>query len=150
MTQHSETRDVPYSADLMFQVVADVEAYPQFLPWVVALRVRSRTREQGRDILIAEMAVGYGALRERYTSRVTIDPAARSIDVVAIDGPFKRLENHWRFVPDGEACTIEFSIVFEFANRFLQATAGSAFAKVLLKMTDAFEARARALSQVSL
>ena len=147
MTQHSETRVVPYSADLMFQVVADVEAYPQFLPWVLALRIRSRSREEGRDILIAEMAVGYGALRERYTSRVTIDPAARSIDVVAIDGPFKKLENHWRFVPEGEGCRIEFSIVFEFASRFLQTMAGSSFAKVLLRMTDAFEAKARTLSQ---
>ncbi len=150
MTIHSETRQVAYSADLMFQVVADVEAYPQFLPWVMALRIRSRTKEGAREVLIAEMAVGYGALRERYTSRVTIDPAARSIDVVAIDGPFKRLENHWHFIPDGDGCRIEFSIVFEFASRLLQAAAGSAFAKVLLKMTDAFEAKARKLSQPAL
>jgi coenzyme Q-binding protein COQ10 len=150
VTIHSETRQVAYSADLMFQVVADVEAYPQFLPWVMALRIRSRTKEGAREVLIAEMAVGYGALRERYTSRVTIDPAARSIDVVAIDGPFKRLENHWHFIPDGDGCRIEFSIVFEFASRLLQAAAGSAFAKVLLKMTDAFEAKARKLSQPAL
>ena len=78
VTEHSETRIVPYTADLMYAVVADVERYPEFLPWVVALRVKSRAREAERDILMAEMAVGYGALRERYTSKVTLDPALRA------------------------------------------------------------------------
>ena len=117
MTEHRETRLVPYTADLMFQVVADVEKYSEFLPWVVALRVLSREPGKGREILIAEMAVGYGALRERYTSRVTLDPAARTIDVVEIKGPFKTLENHWRFTPKAEGCEVEFSIAFEFASR---------------------------------
>lgn len=147
MTQHTETRTVPYSADLMFRVVADVEKYAEFLPWVQALRVKSRAREEGRDILIAEMVVGYGALRERYTSRVTLDPAARSIDVVEIEGPFKQLENHWRFAPAGEGCDVTFAIAFQFANRLLSAAADAAFGKVMLKMTDAFEARAKALSE---
>jgi len=89
--EHSETRIVPYAADVMYAVVADVERYPEFLPWVVALRVKSRTKEDAREILLAEMAVGYRALRERYTSRVSLDPAARTVDVVAIEGPFRRL-----------------------------------------------------------
>ncbi len=147
MTEHSETRIVPYTADRMFSVVADVERYPEFLPGVVALRVKSRQTEGGRDILLAEMAVGYRALRERYTSRVTLDPAARTIDVVAIDGPFHRLENHWRFIPEGAMTRTEFKVAFEFSNRLLQKAAGAAFEKVLLKMTDAFEARAANLSQ---
>ncbi len=130
----------------MFRVVADIERYPEFLPWVLALRVKSRDVEDGRDVLIAEMAVGYGALRERYTSRVILDPKARSIDVVEIAGPFKCLENHWRFSPEGEGCTVEFSIRFEFQNRLLQLTAGKAFETVLLRMTDAFAARAAALA----
>lgn len=146
MTEHSETRLVPYSADLMFQVVADVEKYPEFLPWVVALRVKSREQAEGREILIAEMAVGYGALRERYTSRVTIDRAGRRIDVEEIEGPFHCLENHWHFVPKGRECLVEFKIAFEFSNRLMQAMAGAAFGKVLMKMTDAFAARARELS----
>jgi coenzyme Q-binding protein COQ10 len=140
---HRETRLVPYPAELMYAVVSDVEQYPQFLPWVMALRVLSR-RDDG---LTAEMAVGYGALRERYTSEVRLDPAARTIDVVEIRGPFKTLENHWRFTPKGEGCEVEFSIAFEFQNRLLHSVAGNAFEKALLKMTDAFEARAAALSR---
>ena len=89
-----------YPADLMFQVVAAVEEYPEFLPWVVALRLLSREAAgDNGEILIAEMAVGYGALRERYTSRVTLDRTALTVDVVEIKGPFKQLENHWRFTP---------------------------------------------------
>jgi coenzyme Q-binding protein COQ10 len=145
---HHEKRVVPYPADLMYSIVADVEQYPKFLPWVVALRVLSR-RENG---LTAEMAVGYGALRERYTSEVTLDPVARSIDVVENHkgkkgGPFKCLENHWRFTPLDKGCAVDFSILFEFRNRLLHGVAGHAFEKVMLKMTDAFEARAAALSR---
>jgi coenzyme Q-binding protein COQ10 len=147
MTQHSETRIVPYTADLMFSVVADVERYPEFLPWVVALRVKSHEMEGGREILLAEMAVGYRALRERYTSRVTLDQDARRIDVVAIDGPFHRLENHWLFTPEDKSARVDFTVAFEFSSRLLQKAAGGAFEKVLLKMTDAFEARAASLSR---
>ena len=142
MISHHETRLVPYIAELMYAVVSDVEKYPEFLPWVVALRVLSR-RENG---LIAEMAVGYGGLRERYTSDVQLDPAARTIDVVQIKGPFKTLENHWRFTPKDDGCEVEFSIQFEFKSRLLHGVAGHAFEKVLLKMADAFEARAATLS----
>ena len=148
MISHRETRQVPYPAELMYQVVADVEKYPQFLPWVVALRVLSR-RDDG---LVAEMAVGYGGLRERYTSDVRLDPAARTIAVIEIEGPFKILENRWRFTPQkneegGEGCEVEFCIEFEFKSRLLHSVAGHAFEKVLLQMTDAFEARAEALSR---
>ena len=148
MIAHHETRLVPYPADLMYAVVSDVEKYPQFLPWVVALRVLSR-RENG---MTAEMAVGYGGLRERYTSDVALDPAGHRIDVVQIQdqkkaAPFKTLENHWRFTPKGDGCEVEFSIAFEFRSRLLHGVAGHAFEKVLLKMADAFEARAAALSR---
>jgi coenzyme Q-binding protein COQ10 len=149
VTAHSESRIVPYTADLMYAVVADVERYPQFLPWVVALRVRSRTAEEGREILLAEMAVGYRALRERYTSRVVLDRAAGTIDVAAIEGPFHRLENHWRFTPAIGGTKVEVTVNFEFSSRLLQAAAGRAFENVLFKMTDAFEARAASLSQNS-
>ena len=143
MIAHRETRIVPYTADLMYRVVAEVEKYPEFLPWVVALRILSRRG----DSLVAEMAVGYGALRERYTSEVKLDPAARRIDVVQTKGPFRQLENHWRFTPKGEGCEIEFSIAFEFRNRMLSKVAGNAFEKVMLTMADAFVARAAALSR---
>ena len=143
MISHRETRLVPYPAELMYAVVADVEKYPQFLPWVLALRVLSR-RDNG---LTAEMAVGYGGLRERYTSDVRLDPQARTIEVIETEGPFKTLENRWRFTPKDQGCEVEFCIEFEFKSRLLHSVAGHAFEKVLLKMTDAFEARAAALSR---
>jgi coenzyme Q-binding protein COQ10 len=146
VTTHSETRIVPYTADLMFQVVADVEQYPSFLPWVVALRVLSREHIRGRDVVNAEMAVGYGALRERYTSRVILDPQARTIDVAQTSGPFQQLENHWRFTPLASGCQVDFSLAYVFKSRLLNAVAGAAFGKVYVKMADAFEARAKSLS----
>ena len=146
MSVHSETRHVPYTAELMYRVVADVERYPQFLPWVVALRVLSREHAESREVVTAEMAVGYGALREKYTSRVILDPAALTIDVTQTSGPFRVLENRWRFTPDGEGCRVDFSIAYEFKSRLLNAVAGATFGKVYVKMADAFEARAKALS----
>ena len=146
MTAHSETRTVPYTADLMFEVVADVERYPEFLPWCVALRVLSREQVKNREVLTAEMAVGYGALREKYTSRVILDRNAKTIDVAQTSGPFKQLENHWRFTSVAEGCRVDFALAFEFRNRVLNAVAGAAFGKVYVKMADAFEARAKELS----
>jgi coenzyme Q-binding protein COQ10 len=125
----------------MYRIVSDIERYPLFLPWVAALRILSRDE----TALLAEMAVGYGPFRERYTSRVTLDPAARCVDAVAIKGPFRQLENHWRFTPENGGCRIDFAIQFEFVNPLLQAAASNAFEKILLKMTDAFVARAAEL-----
>jgi coenzyme Q-binding protein COQ10 len=143
MISHRETRIVPYPADLMYAVVSDVEKYPNFLPWVVALRVLSR-HETG---LTAEMAVGYGTLREHYTSEVTLDPIGRRIDVVQSRGPFKTLENHWHFVPHHQGCEVDFSILFEFKSRLLRGLAGRAFEKVMLQMADAFAAQAKKLQE---
>jgi coenzyme Q-binding protein COQ10 len=140
---HRETRTVPYTADLMYRVVAEVEHYPEFLPWVLGLRVKSRSG----NIVMAEMLVGYRSFRERYTSKVTLDPENHRIDVVQTDGPFRKLENHWRFTPQGESCEIDFTIDFEFKNRLMGAVAGAAFEKVLLRMSEAFEQRAAALSR---
>jgi coenzyme Q-binding protein COQ10 len=141
---HKETRRVPYSADLMFRVVSEVERYPEFLPWVLGLRVKSRS---GHTV-IAEMMVGYKGFREKYTSKVVLDPDHYTVDVTQTEGPFRKLENHWRFIPLGpDSCEVEFSIDFEFRNRILAAVAGAAFEKALLKMTEAFEARAASLSR---
>jgi coenzyme Q-binding protein COQ10 len=93
--------------------------------------------------------VGYRGLRERYTSDVVLDPAQHRIDVVQTKGPFKTLENHWRFMPKDQGCEVEFSIAFEFRSRWLHGVAGRAFEKVMLKMADAFEARADALSRAA-
>lgn len=147
MTTHSETRVVPYTADLMFAIVADVEKYPEFLPWVTALQLVGREQVKGREVLKARMTVGFRSFWESYTSRVVLDPAGRTIDVVQTEGPFRQLENHWRFTPAGEGCTVDFSIAFEFRNPVLNIVAGTAFGRVLLRTTDAFLARARGLSK---
>ena len=145
MISHTETRSVPYPAELMYAVVSDVEKYPQFLPWVVALRVLARKP----DGMSAEMAVGYGGLRERYTSDIKLTPAIHRIDVTQTSGPFEVLENHWQFTPrgDGQGCEVTFSILFEFKSRLLHSVAGAKFEKVMLKMADAFEARAKDIQE---
>ncbi len=148
VTAHSETRTVPYSADLMYAVVADVERYPQFLPWCMGLRVLSRQKDGSREIITAEMLVGFKAFRERYTSRIVLDPIARTIAVTQTEGVFRHLRNDWAFSPDGERCQVNFAIEFEFKNRLLGAIAGQAFAHVLIRMSDAFEARARAVESL--
>jgi coenzyme Q-binding protein COQ10 len=147
VTSHSETRIVPYTADLMFQVVADVEQYPNFLPWVSALHIVSREQANGREVLKAHMTVGFRKFRESYTSRVVLDRPGRTIDVVQTEGPFRVLENHWRFAPEGEGCKVDFTIEFVLRNPVLNAVAGAAFGRVLLRTEDAFIDRARKLSK---
>lgn len=149
MPRHRESRILPYTAEHMFAIVADVEAYPQFLPWVTGLKIVRRLSDTVFD---AEMRVGFAGITERYISRVTADPAAGTIDVVKTDGgPFRQLENHWRFTPkDGGRCDVEFTIAFEFRSLLLNMVAGKAFEIVMLQMAGAFEARAKALSQKAL
>jgi len=130
----------------MYSIVADVERYPQFLPWCAGLRVLSRAKEGDNDIVVAEMLVGFKALRERYTSRVVLDSRARSIDVTQTEGVFKRLDTRWRFAPEGEKCRLEFYIAYEFKSRLLNAAAGAAFNQVAKRMVLAYEARAKKLS----
>jgi len=146
VNRHSEARIVPHPVEVMYAIVADVGRYPEFLPWVTSLTVKSREWIDTREMLLAEMSVGFGALSERYTSRVMLDPERRRIDVAQTDGPFRVLENHWQFTPDPKGCRVDFAIAFEFRSRLLDAIASAAFERVMLKMTGAFEARARVLS----
>ena len=148
MTTHRESRIVPYTADLMFEVVAQVRKYPRFLPWVTDLEVlRHEGTDHGREALIARMTVGFSRFKESYTSRVTLDEAARTIDVVQIEGPFRVLENHWRFTPEGDGCRIDFAIAYEFKNMLLNLAVGAAFERVAKRMADAFEQRAAKLAR---
>lgn len=147
MTSHSESRVVPYPADLMFAIVADVERYPEFVPWTVSLRVLKREPFGEGEVLTAETVVGFRALRERYKSRVVLDPKARTVDVTQVDGVFRELENHWRFTPEDHGCRVDFSIRFKFKSKMLEAVAGAAFGLVVTQMTRAFEDRARTLSE---
>ena len=146
MPQHRESRVVPYDPDTMFAIVADVERYPEFLPWVVGLRVLSRAIDARKEIVIAEMQVGFSAFRERYTSRIVLDPAARRIDVRQVQGVFRELENCWHFMPEGEGCRIDFFVRFEFRSRLLGLIASNAMSLAVSTMTHAFEERARKLA----
>ena len=135
----------------MYAVVADVEKYPEFLPWVTRLKIVRRLSDTVFD---SEMRVGFAGLSERYVSRVILDPVARTIDVFKTDegpggrGPFRQLENHWRFTPKAEAtCEVAFAIAFEFRNALLNMVAGRAFQTVMMQMSSAFEARAKALAK---
>jgi coenzyme Q-binding protein COQ10 len=137
-------RRVQHSAAEMFALVADVEAYPKFLPLCRDLRLQEqRETEDGKVVLVAEMEVGYKAIRERFTSRVSCDPAKLDIKVEYVDGPFKHLENRWRFVETGEnTCTIEFDIAYEFRSRALALLVGGMFDTAFRKFAEAFETRA--------
>jgi coenzyme Q-binding protein COQ10 len=147
MPSHSESRIVSHSADSMFDIVADVERYPEFVPWCDALRILKREREGDDEILIAETIVGFKGMQERYTSRVRLDRLSHRSNIVQTEGVFKKMETHWRFTPMGERCKLEFSIMFEFKSRLLSAVAGKAFGIVVERMAQAFEQRARKLSK---
>jgi coenzyme Q-binding protein COQ10 len=136
-----ETRQLPYSAEQMFDLVADVGRYGEFLPWVVATRVRS---DDGQE-MIADMLVGFKSLREKFTSKVTKSRPER-IEVQYLDGPMRDLDNIWLFRPLGEhACEIDFSVSFSFRNALFEKLAGQYVDRAFRKMVAAFETRAEAL-----
>jgi coenzyme Q-binding protein COQ10 len=143
--RHSETRIVPYTADEMFAVVADVERYPEFLPWCAALTVLERETQGDVHILTAEMGIAYHGLSERYVSRVRLDKKAGVIEAVHIKGPFRRLDTRWQFVPLPKGSEIRFAIDFAFRSAILSAVAGVAFGLVAARMAAAFVKRADAL-----
>jgi len=143
MNSFTTQRQVPFTPEQMFDLVADVEKYPEFLPLCEALRVRQRsTDEEGRQVLVADMECGYKAIRERFTSRVTLNAEQRHILVEYIDGPFRRLENNWRFVESQQGCEVRFQIAYEFKSRMLQMLVGGLFDKAFRKFAEAFEQRA--------
>lgn len=135
--------EVPYTAAQMFDLVADVDRYPEFLPWCIALRIVDRDVTAGKGVLTADMVAAYKMFRERFRSRVMLDKEAGLIDVDYIDGPFRSLHNIWRFIDKPEGGSIvDFEIAFEFRNFLLQATAQAVFDKVFSRMSDAFIERA--------
>lgn len=136
-----ESRELPYSAEQMFDLVADVASYPQFLPWVVATRVKSDSESE----MIADMMVGFKALREKFTSRVRKERPTRIL-VEYIDGPLSRLSNSWHFEPlSAHGCRIDFCVDFAFRNAVFEALAGQYLDRAFRKMVGAFEERARSL-----
>jgi coenzyme Q-binding protein COQ10 len=144
MPQFSTKRRVQHSAQDMFDLVADVEKYPDFVPMCSAMRVRSSTdKGDGITVMVATMTVAYKLIRQSYTSRATLDRPNLTILVEYLDGPFKRMQNRWTFHPQGEhACDVEFYIDYEFRSRTLAALMGAVFDTVFRRMAAAFEQRA--------
>jgi coenzyme Q-binding protein COQ10 len=144
MPQFSTTRRVQHSASDMFDLVADVERYPEFVPLCRSLVVRKRMSESdGKKVIVADMTVAYKLIRETFTSRVTLDPAKFTILVEYLEGPFRRMNNRWSFRPAGaSACDVEFFLTYEFRSRALGLLMGGIFDAAFRRFAAAFERRA--------
>jgi coenzyme Q-binding protein COQ10 len=144
MPQFSTTRQVRHSASEMFDLVADVERYPEFVPMCQSLKVRKRSAAgEGKDVIVADMTIAYKLIRETFTSRITLDKQKLEILVEYLEGPFQRMNNRWTFKPtDERACDVEFFIVYEFRSRALGLLMGAVFDAAFRRFAAAFERRA--------
>jgi coenzyme Q-binding protein COQ10 len=150
MPKFAVTRRVAHAAQEMFDLVADVERYPEFVPLWEKLTVRSRRQENGKTVLIADTAIGYRSIRESFTTRVTLDPAGMAIDFGYLTGPFRRLSGLWQFEPQGPGeCLVHFSLDYEFRSRLLAMLMGALFDQAFRRFAAAFEARADEIYGVS-
>jgi coenzyme Q-binding protein COQ10 len=146
MPAHAEQKYLPYRPDQLYALVADIEKYPEFLPWCIGARVRER-----RDnVVIADLIIGFKMIRERFTSRVTLTPPAEGatprIDVAYIEGPMRQMSNRWLFKAEpGGGTMIDFHVEFEFRSKILETLIGTLFHEAVKRMVNAFEARAAAL-----
>ncbi|WP_197915940.1 type II toxin-antitoxin system RatA family toxin [Thiosulfatihalobacter marinus] len=145
MPTHAETRTLPYSADQMYALVADVASYPDFLPWCAAARIRSSTPEGAAEVMLADLVISFKVFRERFGSRVVLYPETRHIDTEYLDGPFKYMKSTWDFRDVAGGCEVEFFVDFEFRNLILQKAIGLVFNEAMHRIVAAFEARAREL-----
>lgn len=147
MPRHHETRPLPYAARQMYDLVADVARYPEFLPWNAAARIRSRKPlGDGREVMEADLVISFKVFRERFGSRVVLDPGALRIETEYLDGPFRHMRSTWDFRdrPEG-GCEVEFLVDFEFRNAILQKVIGVVFHEAMLRIVRAFETRAAQL-----
>ena len=140
MATHAERRALPYTPDQMYALVVDIERYPDFLPWCRAARI---TRRDG-DVLYADLVIGFGMFRERFSSKVSLSPP-HGIDVDYIKGPMRHLNNRWRFEPREDGCLIDFHVDFELRSAILDRAIGMLFHEAARRMVSAFEKRARAI-----
>lgn len=146
MPTHSETRPLPHSAQQMYDLVADVARYPEFLPWCAAARVRSVTPDGDSQVMQADLVISFKVFRERFGSRVVLWPEAQKIDTEYLDGPFKQMKSTWAFTPrDDGGCHVHFFVDFEFRNAILQKIIGLVFNEAMQRIVRAFEQRAVAL-----
>jgi coenzyme Q-binding protein COQ10 len=147
MPRHSENRHLPYEAAQIWQLVADVARYPEFLPWTGAARIRSRLplsdRGPGAEVMEADLVISFKVFRERFGSRVRLIPAENRIETDYLDGPFRYLHSYWQIDPDPSGgCQVRFEVDFEFRNRMLQAVIGVVFDEAMRRVVRAFERRA--------
>lgn len=140
MPRHTERRTLPYTPEQLFDLVADVGRYQEFLPWVAATRVRANSETE----MVADLVVGFRALKETFTSKVR-KTRPGEIEIDYVEGPLKYLHNSWKFVPQGAGTEVDFCVDFAFRNRLFEALAGQMFERALRRMIGAFEERARAL-----
>jgi len=147
MPRFSNKRRVLHTADQMFDLVADVERYPEFVPLCAALKVRQRNaKPDGLEVIVADMTVSFKLVKETFSSRVTLDRAGRKILVEYVSGPFSTLENRWTFEPkEGDACDVTFFIAYEFKSRMLAMLMGTMFDTAFARLSVAFEKRADAI-----
>ena len=148
MPTHSEKKILPHSARQMFDLIADIGTYPQFLPWCVAARIRgvSDLAEGSAQVIDAELVISFKLFREKFGSRVTLHPIEGKIDVEYLDGPFRYLNNHWVFrAVTPTSCEVDFFVDFEFKSAILQALIGVVFHEAMQRIVRAFEARAKVL-----
>jgi coenzyme Q-binding protein COQ10 len=142
MPTHSETRTLPYTAQQMYDLVADVGAYPKFLPWTAAARIRSRQDLGDHEVMLAELVISFKVFREKFGSRVTLWPEVMRIDTEYLDGPFRHMISKWEFRDVDGGVDVSFFVDFEFRNRILQGAAGMFFYDAMQRIVRAFERRA--------
>ena len=146
MPTHSEKRVLPYTAQQMYDLVADVGKYPEFLPWNAAARGRKVTPQpDGTEVMEADLVISFRVFRERFGSRVVLDPENMRIDTEYLDGPFKYMKSYWQFRDVEGGCEVEFFVDFEFKNMVLQNLIGVVFNQAMQRIVRAFEDRATAL-----
>ncbi|MEM0947663.1 MAG: type II toxin-antitoxin system RatA family toxin [Pseudomonadota bacterium] len=145
MPTHSETRALPYRAEQMYDLVADVARYPEFLPWCAAARVRSKVTEGESVVMLADLVISFKVFRERFGSRVVLRPATYQIDTEYLDGPFSHMKSTWAFRETADGCEVDFFVDFEFRNAILQTMIGVVFNDAMQRVVRAFERRAASL-----
>jgi coenzyme Q-binding protein COQ10 len=145
MPTHSETRFLPYTPQQMYDLVADVRRYPEFLPWTAAARIRSNEDRGDHWVMEADLVISFKVFRERFTSRVVLWPEAKKIDTEYLDGPFKHMKSNWAFSEAEGGCEVYFHVDFEFRNLILQKIIGVVFNEAMQRVVRAFEARAQEL-----
>lgn len=145
MPTHSETRILPYSARQMYDLVADVARYPEFLPWCAAARIRQTYARDAATVMEADLVISFKVFRERFGSRVTLWPETHRIDTEYLDGPFRYMKSNWAFADVEGGCEVSFFVDFEFRNAVLQGIIGVVFNEAMHRIVTAFERRAAEL-----